>query len=72
MGKNDFLTPADVARVLGIAPATVRQMARQGTLPVAAKTQGGNRLFERRAVKRALARRRAIAKRRAKRKLRGG
>ncbi len=50
MGRDDFLTPADAARLLGVAPATVRQMARQGTLVVAAKTERGNRLFDRRAV----------------------
>jgi excisionase family DNA binding protein len=60
MIKGDFLTPADAARILGVAPATVRQMARQGTLPVAAATEGGNRLFDRRAVE-ALARKRQKA-----------
>jgi excisionase family DNA binding protein len=71
MTNDDFLTPADVGKLLGVAPATVRQMARQGTLPVAAKTQGGNRLFERQAVNRLL-RKRAANRRTAKREARAG
>ena len=66
MTKGDFLTPADAARILGVVPATVREMARQGTLPVAAVTEGGNRLFDRRAVE-ALARKRLKAQRRSPR-----
>ena len=62
MAKADYLTPADASRILGVAPATVRQMARSGTLPVAARTESGNRLFERKAVE-ALATKRGVAKR---------
>lgn len=58
---QSLLTPADVARRLGITPAAVRAMERRGTLKVAAKTEGGNRLF-RQADVTALARRRAAAK----------
>jgi excisionase family DNA binding protein len=71
MANRNFLTPADAGRLLGVAPATVRQMAREGTLPVAATTEGGNRLFERRAVD-ALVRKRAANKRTAKRDAREG
>ncbi len=42
-----FLSAADAARVLGVTTATVRLMARRGTLPVAAMTEGGIHLFRR-------------------------
>jgi len=70
MANPALLTPADAARILGVAPATVRQMAKQGTLPLAALTERGNRLFARRAVN-ALARKRAAAKRSADRERKG-
>lgn len=47
---EDLLTPADAARVLGVAPATVRDMARRGVLRVASRTVRGNRLFAHRDV----------------------
>lgn len=50
MTPKGFLTPAEAARILGTVPATVRQMAREGKLEVAATTEGGNRLFDRKAV----------------------
>ena len=53
-----LLTPADAARILGVTPAAVRDMARRGRLAVAVLTHGGNRLFRREAVER-LARLRA-------------
>ena len=42
----ELLTTADVARILGVVPATVRLMERDGRLP-ALKTPGGQRLFTR-------------------------
>lgn len=43
--KNRFLETADVARLLGITPETVRMHARSGRLPVVAVTRRG-RLFD--------------------------
>lgn len=42
---EQFLTAADVAKVVGISPAGIRQAARSGRLPVVATTAGGVRLF---------------------------
>jgi DNA-binding transcriptional MerR regulator len=53
-----FLTPADVARRLGITPAAVRAMERRGTLRAVARTERGARLFKATDVT-ALARKRA-------------
>ena len=53
-----YLTRADVAKVLGVVPATVRQMEQRGVLKAAAQTEGGIRLFTRSEVER-LARKRA-------------
>lgn len=47
-----YLTPADAARLLGVTPATVREMERRGTLKAAARTKGGARLFRRADVER--------------------
>ena len=55
---KQFLTASDAARVLDVTPATVRQMHQRGTLPAAAETEGGIRLYLRRDVER-LAKRRA-------------
>lgn len=55
---EELLTPADAARILGVTPAAVRDMAKRGRLAVAVLTRGGNRLFRRRTVER-LARLRA-------------
>ncbi len=68
MKSKALLSPSEAGRILGVAPATVRQMARNGVLAVAARTEGGNRLFEREAVK-ALARKREAALLKAKRAL---
>jgi excisionase family DNA binding protein len=47
-----YLTPADAARLLGVTPATVREMERRGVLKTAARTKGGARLFRREDVQR--------------------
>ncbi len=52
-----YLTSADAARTLGVTPAAVRQMERRGDLKVAARTEGGIRLFRRLDVDRLTARR---------------
>ncbi len=54
-----LLTPADAARVLGVVPATVRQMAISGKLPPAVMTESGMRLFRRSDVERLAAEREA-------------
>ncbi len=43
---DELLTPSDAARVLGLAPDTVRQLANKGRLKVM-KTMTGRRLFRR-------------------------
>ena len=40
-----LLTVADAARILGVVPARVRQLANEGQLPPAATTVKGTRLF---------------------------
>jgi DNA-binding transcriptional MerR regulator len=42
---NALLATADVGRILERTPACVRLYAREGKLPVAALTPGGQRLF---------------------------
>ena len=42
-----LLTVADAARILGVVPARVRQLANEGQLPPAATTVSGTRLFRR-------------------------
>jgi len=42
-----FLTAGDASRVLGVTTATIRLMVQRGTLPVAAVTVRGTRLFRR-------------------------
>ena len=44
---EQLLTAADAARILGVVPARVRQLANEGQLPPAATTVGGTRLFRR-------------------------
>lgn len=44
---KELLTPSDAARILKLAPATVRDLARRGVLRVAVLTERGNRLFRR-------------------------
>lgn len=46
-----LMTAADAARILGVVPATVRQMERDGRL-TAQRTVGGMRLFCREEVER--------------------
>jgi Helix-turn-helix domain len=48
--RDDLLESADASRILGLTPATVRQLARRGTLPVASVTPRGVRLFTREAI----------------------
>jgi DNA-binding transcriptional MerR regulator len=45
-----FLTPAEAGRLLGLVAASVRRLATLGTLPTAATTEGGIRLFRREEV----------------------
>ncbi len=40
-----LLTVADAARILGVVPARVRQLANEGQLPPVATTVSGTRLF---------------------------
>jgi excisionase family DNA binding protein len=54
---EQLLSAADAARLLGVVPATVRQMERDGRLP-AQRTAGGMRLFRREDVERLAAVRR--------------
>jgi DNA-binding transcriptional MerR regulator len=53
---NEFLESADVARLRGVTPATVRRDAARGVLPVAAVTSKGTRLFRREDAERYAAR----------------
>ena len=57
---KSYLSASDAARVLNLSAATVRQMIRRGTIPVAARTEGGIQLLRRADVER-LAMRRARA-----------
>jgi excisionase family DNA binding protein len=52
--RDDLLTPADAAKVLGLTPAAIVAMASRGVLP-AILTAGGRRLFWRRDVERVAA-----------------
>ena len=45
MTRKALLTPGDAARILGVAPATVRLMAQTGRLRIAETTKSGIRLF---------------------------
>ncbi len=49
---DTLLSVADASRILGVTPQTVRLMVRRGTLTVAARTEGGIRLFRRPDVER--------------------
>jgi hypothetical protein len=55
---QQLLETADAARVLGLTPASVRQLAKRGVLAAVTVTPRGVRLFARDAVER-LARERA-------------
>jgi excisionase family DNA binding protein len=48
---DQLLGVADAARILGVVPATVRQMERDGRLP-AQKTASGTRIFRKQDVER--------------------
>ena len=54
-----YLSTADAARLLGVTPATVRAMERQGRLRASGRTQGGIRLFRHAEVQRVATRRAA-------------
>lgn len=56
----ELLLVKDVAKELGVSVDRVRQIARDGTLSVFAKTPGGVRLFTRSAVYAEAARRATI------------
>jgi hypothetical protein len=47
---RDLITTSQVAREFSIAESTVRKMADDGRLPVAATLDDGTRLFERRLI----------------------
>lgn len=47
-----LLTVADAARILGVVPARVRQLANEGQLPPATMTVSGTRLFRQEDVER--------------------
>jgi excisionase family DNA binding protein len=64
MGCMKKLESADVARLLNVTPATVRQWEQQGKLP-AERTIAGTRLFDLSDVER-LARIRALRRKEAK------
>jgi predicted site-specific integrase-resolvase len=55
---NELLESADVARLRGVTPATVRRDASRGLIPVAAITPKGTRLFRREDAERYAAARR--------------
>ena len=44
---SEWMTTADVGRLLGLAPDTIRKLADRGRLPVGIKTRNGWRLFRR-------------------------
>ena len=48
--QSPYLTPADAALLLRVTPATIRQLVRRGELRVAATTERGGRLFQRKDV----------------------
>ena len=54
-----LLTVADAARILGVVPARVRQLANEGQLAPVATTVGGTRLFRQEDVERLAAARQA-------------
>ncbi len=45
-----YYEPADVAKLLGVTPATVCNLANRGRLPLAARSARGTRLFDPAAV----------------------
>ena len=57
---HTYLSRADAAKILGVVPATVRQMEQRGELKATAQTEGGIHLFNRSDVER-------LAKKREKR-----
>lgn len=59
---GDYLTAADVGKMLDLVPASIRQMSKRGDIPFI-RTKGGVRLFHRNDVMQ-LMRRRSREKRR--------
>ena len=55
----EFIETGGVARMIDRSPARVLQLADAGVLPVAARTEGGRRLFRREDVERYVAERAA-------------
>jgi hypothetical protein len=41
----EYLESADVAKILGLTPTRIRQLAAEGIIPVSAQTVSGTRLF---------------------------
>jgi DNA-binding transcriptional MerR regulator len=54
-----YLSKGDVAKRLGLVPATVKALVARGRLPVAARTEGGIQLFRAADVERLAAEREA-------------
>lgn len=48
----ELLEPADVARLLGLMPASIHRMTAAGELSMAARTMRGTRLYRREEVER--------------------
>ena len=67
MQTEELLTPADVARELGVTPHSVRVWESLGRIRAAVKTPRGNRLFTRQEVARVAAERRTMETRGARR-----
>jgi excisionase family DNA binding protein len=44
---DDVLTPGDAARLLGVHPKTLERWSREGKIPVAGRTLGGHRRYNR-------------------------
>jgi len=57
--REKLLTAADAARILGVLPARVRQLANEGQLAPVATTVSGTRLFRQEDVERLAAAREA-------------
>lgn len=53
---------SDVAKVIGVTPAMVRQLHDNGTLRCRMRTEGGRRLFHRADVEKEIRRRQALGK----------
>ena len=51
----EYIETGDVARLIKRSPARVLQLADAGVLPIAARTEGGRRLFRREDIERFIA-----------------